>query len=222
MSARVMLIRRAEMIGQMGDSQPEAKRIPASSRELRRMIGATGFLGLIASLVGVFGWDLRVASGVFVGSLLAVGNLWIFGLLVRGILSENRSARVLCGLLAATKFVGLLFCVGLLLRLHIVDAIPLTIGYGSLPAGISLAGLFLSRSAADLIEDGNANELSNASEQPQHAEKPSADRGAECSVECGAECGAKCSAECGAESGAESGAMTDAEPIAEELSTRNA
>ena len=109
---------------------------------------ATLGVGLVMSLVGCVGWGWRVSTGVFVGASLATFNLWVFGWVVRGLLSSSGSSRVSWSLLSVFKVAVLLLLVGLLIRFDIVGAIPLVIGYVALPVGITVSVLFCRDPAA--------------------------------------------------------------------------
>jgi len=58
------------------------------------------------------------------------------------------------GMLGVFKFAVLLVGVGLLLRHHIVGAIPLAVGYGALPLGIALSSVFSARFSDESVENG--------------------------------------------------------------------
>jgi len=131
------------------DDRSGATRLPAFGSETSIALYAAAGFGVIAALVGLVVWDFGVSCGVFAGALIAVGNLWAFSLVGRGFLVGEGSARVVWGLLGVLKFVGLMVGVGLLLRFHIVGAIPLAVGYGALPIGITCSGLFSARSPDD-------------------------------------------------------------------------
>ncbi|HNS99093.1 MAG TPA: hypothetical protein PKL73_19200 [Polyangiaceae bacterium] len=135
---------------QASDSQ--GKELAEAGAQVDVALVAVGGFGLMASLVGALGWDWHVAVGVGVGSGLAVANLWLLKRLARAFFSRGGSSRVLWGLLGVFKFVGLMVGVGLLLRHDIVGPLPLIVGYGALPFGITLSNFLGARSQADVME----------------------------------------------------------------------
>ena len=149
----------------MEDSQLGVKRVSSPDAPVNLALLGTGGFGVIASLVGLLGWDLRVSFGVFVGALLALGNLWAFRLVGRGFFSGDGSSRAVWGLIGAFKFVGLLVIVAVLVRCNIVGAIPLAVGYGALPLGIAVSGPVSARFADEPIH-GDDSKASGSSHEP--------------------------------------------------------
>lgn len=146
------------------DSRDGAPGVAAPGTEVNLALVATGGFGVIASLVAVLGWDLRAGAGVLVGSLLAVGNLWVFKRLGHAFLSGTGSSRAMWGLLGVFKFVALMVGVGLLLRHGIVDAIPLIVGYTALPVGITSSNFLAARFQDEPKDEGKGAGSSGSSD----------------------------------------------------------
>lgn len=125
--------------------QDGANKVPAPGAEVNLALMATGGIGLVSSLVALLFWDARVAAGVFVGASLAVANLWVFKRVGHALLAEKGKSRAMWGLVGVFKFVALMVGVGLLLRHDVVGAIPLVVGYGALPVGITLSNFLAAK-----------------------------------------------------------------------------
>jgi lipid-A-disaccharide synthase-like uncharacterized protein len=85
----------------------------------------------------IFGSGGVVSTGL--GALLAVGNLWAIGKLVRNLLGGSRGAT--WGPLGVLKLVALFLVLYVLLRSDIAKVLPLAFGYLALPFGIVLSQL---------------------------------------------------------------------------------
>lgn len=102
------------------------------------------YLGVAAS-----GAVLLVLSGSFLGSravgavalgvVLAVSNLWVLERFVRVYLQSEGGRWAGIALLKAAVLFGL---VALLVKSGAVDVLPLTLGFGALPLGVVVAGLW--------------------------------------------------------------------------------
>jgi hypothetical protein len=90
--------------------------------------------GAVLTALAPFTFDApRSALGVAIGAALAVANLFSVAVVIRGFI-RNRGAS--WGALAAVKFAALLFLVGIVLKNHWAEALPLAVGYAALPLGI--------------------------------------------------------------------------------------
>ncbi|MCL2823031.1 MAG: ATP synthase subunit I [Polyangiaceae bacterium] len=127
--------------GDQANSDGRAEVSQTHSSGVAMALVSTGGVGALASAVVFVGWGVRLGSGVLVGALIAVANLWVFHRVVTGFLSGHK-ARGFWGIVGVLKFVGLLVFVAMLLQYHVVAAIPLAVGYGALPIGIALSGVF--------------------------------------------------------------------------------
>ena len=109
----------------------------ALGRALRAVAGCGVVLAVSASLW--LGWRAGVSASI--GAALAVANLYVLGRVV-GSLLEGGARRGAWGVVGILKL-GLLFG-GLwaLFRSEQVAVLPLLVGYGALPLGITLTPLF--------------------------------------------------------------------------------
>jgi hypothetical protein len=87
------------------------------------------------------GFGARAALGVAVGGVLATLNLLVFARIGQAFLSKKGNTAP-WAIIAVVKLVGLLGGVWLILKNGYVSGLALTIGYGSLPIGITLGSLF--------------------------------------------------------------------------------
>ena len=117
-------------------TEPESdKGISAVKMAVLATVGSASALVAVAWL----GWSPRAAWSVLAGASLAVGNLLAFAIVGRALFSQDGSIRPGWALVGAFKFVLLLLAVALLLRYKVVGALPLMIGYGALPFGITIS-----------------------------------------------------------------------------------
>ena len=109
----------------------------ALGRALRAVAAAGGVLTLIAGLW--LGW--RAGLSAAIGAGIAVANLYVLGRVVASLLSggAQRGAWGVVGLLKLGVLFGGLWA---MFRSGQVAVLPLLMGYGALPLGISLTPLF--------------------------------------------------------------------------------
>ncbi len=103
---------------------------------------------LTAGAPALLGSSSRLSVGI--GALLAVGNLWAISRTVRGFLypAGTRASWIPLAMLKfAAMFLGVLF----LVREGYAELLPLVIGYGALPVGITISQL---KSAPPASEKG--------------------------------------------------------------------
>jgi hypothetical protein len=105
------------------------------SATLSRTIWSVALIGVAMVLVAVFVGGGRAAFSVFVGAATGVLNLVVIGVLVRKLIS-GRSLP--WGVVSFVKLVVLFGGLFLLLKTGVVQILPLVIGYGALPLGITL------------------------------------------------------------------------------------
>jgi len=127
----------------------EQRAIPLDDAMLSTIftVAAIAVVLAVAALVG-FGW--RTAIGVAAGGIVATANLWIFALVIQGVLSRGRRRR-LWGVAGGVKLLALIGGTYLLLRSNYASGITLAIGFGALPLGITIAN-FLRPREDDLDE----------------------------------------------------------------------
>jgi len=99
-------------------------------------VAASGVMLLVASAV-CFG--PRPSAGVALGVVLAVSNLWVLERVVRVYLMSEGGR---WALMALVKSTALFATVGLLVKTGAIDVLPLVAGFGALPVGVVLAGLW--------------------------------------------------------------------------------
>ncbi len=102
------------------------------------------YFGVAASgavlLAGAGIWfALRTMGAVGLGVVLALSNLWVVERLVHVYL---RSERGRWALIALVKAMLLFALVAVLVRKGDVDVLPLAVGFGALPFGIALSGIW--------------------------------------------------------------------------------
>lgn len=91
-------------------------------------------------LVGGGVWfGVRASSGIALGVVLAVSNLWVLERLVRAYLDSERGRWAIVAVVKAAAILGM---VALLVKAGAVDVGALAAGYGALPLGIVIAGLW--------------------------------------------------------------------------------
>jgi hypothetical protein len=126
-----------------GETSERAKS-PLDPRMCTALAAVAAFGGMFAIGAGS-AWGLRTATSVAVGALIALLNLYglarILSSLVGGHASEGESNPGLMGVLAVVKICGLFGGVWLLMARHLVDPIPLVVGWGALPIGITIGSL---------------------------------------------------------------------------------
>jgi hypothetical protein len=102
-------------------------------------------VALSLGALGAFGWSS--AMGVATGGLLATLNLWLIGLVSRGVLSGGRHGR-LWGIAGGLKFLALLGVAFGLLQAGLTTALTLAIGYAALPLGVTVGTVIGQRRSA--------------------------------------------------------------------------
>jgi hypothetical protein len=92
-------------------------------------------VALSVGALALFGW--RSALGVALGGLVATANLWLFALIIRGVLQGGRKGR-LWSLAGFVKLLVLLGAAFYLLRAGLTGGLTIAVGYAALPVGIAL------------------------------------------------------------------------------------
>ena len=82
---------------------------------------------------------LRAMASVALGVVLALSNLWVLERLVRVYLASEGGRWAGIALLKAAVLFGI---VALLLKGGAVDVLPLVVGFGALPLGVVIGGLW--------------------------------------------------------------------------------
>lgn len=112
----------------------------AADGTLRLTAAAVGVLAAIFTVIALAVSGGRAGLGVALGGAIAVANLVVFVLVVRGVLSGGHRGRIwiLVGILKIFLLFG---GVWWLLQSGVVSALALISGYGALPLGIALGGV---------------------------------------------------------------------------------
>jgi hypothetical protein len=127
---------------------------------------AAALLGAIFSLAGSVLYGTRTGGSVAIGAFIAVANLLMMRAIIRSVLTPppdedaeekkgseaqdpkhraaGRRGGVAWGIFAVLKIFLLFGGVWILLTRHMVDPIPLVVGYGVLPLGIAASSLWSS------------------------------------------------------------------------------
>jgi len=93
-------------------------------------------------------FGVRASSGIGLGVVLAVSNLWVLERLVRAYLDSERGRWAIVAVVKAATIFGM---VALLVKAGAVDVGALTAGYGALPLGIVIAGLWPTAKAREEV-----------------------------------------------------------------------
>lgn len=112
-----------------------------------------GSLGVIVTAFAGLGWGARAMGSVASGAVLAAANLYALARILGALLSgpgpsgAARRGGSVAGwaLLALVKMSVLFGGIWLLMTRGYVDALPLVVGYGSLPVGIAVAAVMADR-----------------------------------------------------------------------------
>jgi hypothetical protein len=99
-------------------------------------VAASGAFLLIG---GGLACGARTAASIAVGVVLAVSNLWVLERLVRVYLSSERGRWAVVALVKAAVLFGM---VALLVKTGTVNVLPLVVGFGALPLGVTIGGLW--------------------------------------------------------------------------------
>jgi hypothetical protein len=97
-------------------------------------------IGGLASVVAVFAAGTGPALAVALGSVLAAGNLWLLGWLVRRWLSPSGTTTA-WGLLLPVKLVMLIAVLYGLVAAGVAQPLPLLVGFALLPGSLLVAQL---------------------------------------------------------------------------------
>lgn len=118
-------------------SRSPGKKDPA----LKAAVKMVAITALVLTLGTAVLADFRAAVGVFLGGALATANLVLFIRLGEAFLEQNQG-KTPWALLGFLKLLGLFAVVYLILKRGDVSAMALVVGYGALPVGITISGLF--------------------------------------------------------------------------------
>lgn len=140
---------------------------PRPDAALKLATASVAVLAVCFSLVALLAAGGRAALGVAVGGAIAVANLVVFALVVRGVLTGGTRGRMWI-LVGIVKIFLLFGGVWWLLDSGVASAVALIAGYGALPLGIAIGGFIAPRPAAEGSADGPGP---TASATPDGAER---------------------------------------------------
>jgi hypothetical protein len=114
---------------------------PALDPVMRACIVCTAASGAVLALGGLLAFGLSTGFGVAVGGAIATANLALFAQIGKAFL-DRRGISAPWAAVAMVKFFALVAGVWLILRTGMVSPLALAVGYGALPIGITVGGLF--------------------------------------------------------------------------------
>ncbi len=123
---------------------------PASDEQkvVTASIVAIALLGIAGSVIaGVF-LSLRAGLSVAMGASAAAANLWLLSFLIRHWFQPGASPAP-WALITLFKFGGLIALLYVLVASGLAQAVPLILGFGTLPLGIVAGQLGVSRAARE-------------------------------------------------------------------------
>lgn len=121
---------------------------------LARAYSVVLVVGAALTLAALFVSGWRTSLGVFAGSVIAFVNLWV---LARAVQSLLGGAQMRWAAFAFLKFLALLGISFVLVRSGAIQPMPLAVGFGALPLGISIAGtLFVPATPSSAKETDHA------------------------------------------------------------------
>lgn len=119
------------------DGSDKQKKDPA----LKAAVKVVAITALVLTVGAALFADLQAALGVFLGGALATLNLVILVRLGEAFLEQN-GGRTPWAVIGVLKLVGLFAAVYLILKRGDISPMALVVGFGSLPIGITISGLF--------------------------------------------------------------------------------
>jgi hypothetical protein len=105
---------------------------------LRRALTSVALASVVLTLLAPFAFGNGAMLGVAIGGVFAVSNLWGMAVVVRGFM---RGSGLPWGVVAAVKFLLLLFLVWIVLKNGWAQPVALAHRYSALPLGIVVAQL---------------------------------------------------------------------------------
>lgn len=114
---------------------------------LRRSMRFVLASGAVMAVVCMAVFDFKAGSGVLVGAVVAVVNLFAFSIIVRALMNGKGAG---WGVVGALKMIGLFVGAFLLFRSGYVDPLPFVAGYSALPLGSTLAQFFAPPDESDV------------------------------------------------------------------------
>ena len=114
---------------------------PALEPVMRAAVVCVAASAAVLSLGALVSFGFSTAVGVAAGGAIATANLVLFARIGKAFL-DKRGLTAPWAAIALLKFFALVAAVWLVLRSGAVSPLALAVGYGSLPIGITVGGLF--------------------------------------------------------------------------------
>jgi len=108
---------------------------------MRAAVVCTAASGAVLAAGALLSFGLVTALGVAIGGAIATANLALFARIGKAFL-DKRGMTAPWAAIALLKFFCLIAGVWLILRAGVVSPLSLAVGYGALPIGITVGGLF--------------------------------------------------------------------------------
>lgn len=137
----------------MTPDNDKALRAPLDPRT-RTALASVGAFGVMFAITGAIAFTPRTGASILVGTVIAMLNLYglakILGAFLGGRVDEAEgkgdSGSGIYGLFAFVKVFVLFGGVWLLMSAHLVDPVPMVVGWASLPVGIAVGSLLSDKS----------------------------------------------------------------------------
>lgn len=110
------------------------------SDDALRAARTAAILGVVFTVVAYGHGGSRAALSVAAGAIVGIANLLVMRLIIRSLLTPGGS--LVWGILAVTKMFFLLGVLFFLLTKELVDPMPMLVGYGVMPLGITLGAIW--------------------------------------------------------------------------------
>ena len=109
---------------------------PLIDASLRRGMTSMALVGGALAAIGFAVWNVRTATSIGIGTLVAILNLLVLARVIRALLVDRSGAWLFVGF---AKMGALFAGVGWLFHANVVGALPFVVGYASLPIGLVFA-----------------------------------------------------------------------------------
>ena len=100
---------------------------------------ATAASGVVLLIGSSLSLGARTTAAVALGVVIALSNLWVLERLVKVFLQSEKGRWAVVALVKAAVLFGI---VAVLVKTGAVTVLPLVVGFGALPVGVAIAGLW--------------------------------------------------------------------------------
>ncbi len=131
---------------------PNPARGKLGDDRLVRTFLTVAVVGALLTLAEAFASSGRAGLSAAMGSVTAISNLYVLSRIVRTVAvptADPSNAGFAWGVLALGKIMVLFGGLWFLMTHHLVDPIPLVVGYGALPIGIAIGAVVSDKTARD-------------------------------------------------------------------------